>query len=486
MRAKEVGIRKVLGVNKGRLIFQFLGESLMVLFFSILLSIGICELLNPLFNSYFGLDVQLNWFDQNVLLFFAVLALTIVLTSGVYPAALISSFMPVAVLKGGKLNAGKNVGLRKGLVISQFAISIFLIIASLLISAQTEFLNSKDLGFNKEATVLVDLNNSKVRSERETLKNALLENSNIRSVTGLSGEPGGFHDVTVFQAEGVDGNHRMRTVFTDLDYLNVFDIELNHGRNFSKEIATDAAGAMIINESGLAELGISAEEAMGKRVVLPSYGNAERTIIGVVKDYHFNSLRDEIEPLAIIATTSNRSRRMAIKINPENINETLLYIDESYTKISPEFPMSYDFIDESLERLYENERKQGRVFTAFSGISIFLACLGIYGLAAYSAQQRQKELGIRKVLGATARQIIGLISTQFVVLVLIAAFVAAPAVWYFMDQWLGGFAYRISLMENWYVFLLAGFVAILIAIFTVAFKTYRAAVSDPTESIRNE
>lgn len=486
MRAKEVSVRKVLGVSRTRLILQFLGESLMILFFAILLSIGICQLLSPLFNSFFGLDVQLNWLDPNVLMFFAGLILLVIFTSGIYPALLTSSFKPVAVLKGGKLHAGKNVGLRKGLVIAQFTISIFLIIASLLISAQTNYLNTKDLGFNKEAVILIDLNNSQIRSSRETFKNTLLENANIQAVTGLSGEPGGFHDVTVFQLDGIEENNRMRTVFTDLDYLNVFDIDLVDGRNFSKEIITDASSTMIINESGLEQLGIPAAEAIGKKAVLPSYGNIERTIIGIAKDYHFNSLKDNIEPLAIIATTDNRSRRLAVKVNPENMNETLLFIDEAFTNLSPEFPMSYDFIDQSLARLYENEQKQGRVFSAFSGISILLACLGIFGLAAYSAQQRQKELGIRKVLGATARQIIGLISKQFLILVLIAAVVAAPAVWYFMDQWLGGFAYRIRLIDHWYVFILAGGAAILIALFTVTFKTYRAAVSDPTESIRNE
>ena len=486
MRAKEVGVRKVLGVAKSRLIVQFLSESLLILIFSILLSIGLCQLLNPLFNSYFGLEVTLNWLDANGLSFFGVLILLVLLTSGVYPAILISSFKPVSVLKGGKLSSGKNVGLRKGLVVTQFAISIFLIAASVLISAQTDFMNTKDLGFNKEATVLINLNNSDIRTNRELFKDRLLENSNVLGVTGLSGEPGGFHDVTVLQVDGIENHSRLRTVFTDIDYLNVFELEVLHGRNFSSEITTDAGGTMLINERGLEELGVSAEEVLGKRAVLPSYGDSERTIIGVVKDYHFTSLKDQIEPLAIISTTANRSRRFAVRVNSEQINETLLDIDAKYTALSPDFPLSYDFIDQSLARLYENEEKQGRVFIAFSGISILLACLGIFGLAAYAAQQRQKELGIRKVLGATARQIIGLISKQFMILVLIASVVAIPTIWYFMEQWLSAFAYRIELVNHWYTFLLSGLAAMLIALLTVTFKTYKAAVSDPTESIRNE
>ncbi|MEP1096361.1 MAG: ABC transporter permease [Cyclobacteriaceae bacterium] len=484
MRAKEVGVRKVLGVPRFRLVSQFLGESLMILFFSVLLSVGICHLLNPVFNSSFGLDVVLDWTDSNVLVFFFGLVVTVLITSGIYPAVLLSSFKPISVLKGSKLAAGKNVGLRKGLVILQFSISIFLIVATFLISAQTDFLNSKDLGFDKEAVVVLDLNNSEIRTEMQSFKDRLLANSNVKMVSGMSGEPGGFHDASGFIISGIEGTNKMRTVFADRDYLELFGIEMVAGRNFSNEISSDEENVMIFNEKAVKDMGLNPEDLVGRKATMPGWGIDNSPIIGVVKDFHFKSLKDEIEPLAIIS--NGRPRRLAIKVNEQDIANTLLFIDDTYKAVAPNFPISYQFLDQNLERLYEDELKQAKVFTAFSGISILLACLGIFGLAAYSAQQRQKELGIRKVLGATPKQIINLISREFIILVLIATAIASPTVWYFIKGWLGNFAYRIDIPDYWYIFVLGGLIAVVIALLTIIVKTYRAAVSDPTQSIRNE
>ena len=484
MRAKEVGVRKVLGGSKSRLVFQFLTESLMILFFSITISIGLCELIRPVFNSFFGLNVELNWLDANVLIFFGTLIVVILLSSGVYPAVLLSSFKSVTILKGSKLTSGKNVGLRKALVITQFAISIFLIVASMLISVQTNYLNSKDLGFDREAIVLVDLNNTDIRTNREQFKDRLLSNSNILGATMVSGEPGGFHDASSFAVTGIEENHRMRTLFTDTDFFNVLGIDIVAGRNFSKDLVTDEEYVMILNERAVEELGISPEEVIGRKVTMPGWDVNDAPVIGVAADYHFSTLKDEIEPLAIIS--GRYHRKMAVKINMANMKDGLLFIDQTFTGIAPEYPMSYQFLDDSLKDLYEKEQQQARVFTTFSALSIFLACLGIFGLATYAAQQRQKELGIRKVLGATARQIIGLISREFVLLVLIASIIALPTVGYFIQEWLGGYAYRIQILDHWYIFLFGGGVTILIALATVSIKTFRAAISDPTESIRNE
>jgi len=484
MRAKEVGVRKVLGVHQFRLGSQFLGESLMILFLSIVLSIGICHLVSPAFNSAFGLDIQLNWMDGNVLAFFGGLILIVLLTSGIYPAILLSSFKPVSVLKGSKLASGKNVGLRKGLVIVQFSISIFLIVATFLISAQTDYLNSKDLGFDKEAVVVIDLNNSEIRSGRSSFLDRLRSNSNIKAVAAMSGEPGGFHDTSGFLVSGIEGNNRMRTLFADKDYLDLFDIEMVAGRKFLDATSSDREPAMIFNETAAKELGLTPDEVVGRKASMPGWDIDNLSVVGIVKDFHFNSLRDKIEPMAIIS--GGRPRKLAIRVNTEDISSTLLFIDEKFKEISPNYPISYQFLDEKLERLYEDELKQAKVFTAFSGISILLACLGIFGLAAYSAQQRQKELGIRKVLGATPRQIINLISKEFVILVLIATVIASPTVWYFIKGWLGNFAYRIDIPDYWYIFVLGGLIAVVIALLTIIVKTYRAAVSDPTQSIRNE
>lgn len=484
MRAKEVGVRKVLGGSKWRLILQFLSESMMILFLSILISVGICELMTPMFNSFFGLEVSLNWMDMNVILFFLSLVIVILLSSGVYPAVLLSSFKSVSILKGSKLTSGKNVGLRKALVIAQFSISIFLIVASMLISVQTKYLNSKDLGFTKEAIVLIELNNSEIRSQRDQFKDRLLANSNVMGATMVSGEPGGFHDASSFVVTGVPETHRMRTLFTDTEFFDVLDIDIVAGRSFSKEITSDQEQTVILNKRAVVELGLNPEDAVGRKVTMPGWDIEDVPVIGVAADYHFNTLRDEIEPLAILS--GGFHRKLAVKINMVNMKDGLLHIDKTFTELSPGFPMSYQFLDDSLKELYENEQQQARVFSAFSTLSIFLACLGIFGLAAYAAQQRQKELGIRKVLGATAQQIIGLISKEFVWLVLVASCIAIPVVWYFIQRWLGAYAYRIEVIDHWYVFVAGGITTIFIALVTVTLKTYRAAISDPTESIRNE
>ncbi|MEQ8626141.1 ABC transporter permease [Ekhidna sp.] len=484
MRAKEVGVRKVLGGGKSRLIVQFLSESFLILLLSLILSVGLCELLNPVFNSYFGLDVTLQWFDINVILFFIGLTSLILLCAGVYPAMLLSGFKPVSILRGGKLSSGKRVGLRKALVVTQFAISIFLIVASILIGVQTQYLNAKDLGFNKEALVLVDLNNSEIRENRERFKEKLLANSNIIGASMVSGEPGGFHDASSFRVTGIDAPTRMRTLFTDTEYIDLLNIDIIAGRNFSKELTTDEEFRVIINERAVQELGISPDEVIGRKISMPGWDITDVPVIGVVADYHFNTLKDAIEPLAILS--GGFHRKMLVKMNMHNVKDGLLLIDETFDELAPGFPMSYQFMDDRLAELYENEQKQARVFSTFSGLSIFLACLGIFGLATYSAQRRQKELGIRKVLGATAQQIIGLISREFVWLVIVASVVAVPVAWYFISQWLGGYAYRIDILDYWYVFVVGGMLAVVIALITVAFKTYGAAISDPTESIRNE
>ncbi len=483
MRAKEVGVRKVLGVRKRRLVLQFLGESVMVLLIAVVLSIGICELLNPVFNTFFDLTINLRWLDPTVLIFFAALFVVVLITSGVYPALLLASFKSIDSMKGGKLSSGRS-GTRKSLVVIQFAISIFLIVATLLISAQTDYLNSKELGFDREAVLLIDLDNGSIRRERQRFKERLLSNTNILKVSKVSGEPGGFHDASSFDITGIDGNHRMRTVFTDTDYLDLFGIEIIAGRNFSDQLDSDSVVVMMMNERAVSELGVNPQEIIGRKADMPTWGFENIPIVGIASNYHFNSLKNDLEPLAILIGPYHG--KLAIKLNMKDINESLLFIDQVFSELAPGFPMTYEFLDERLERLYEDEQKQARVFSVFSMISIFLACLGIFGLAAYAAQARQKELGIRKVLGASPHQIIGLISRDFVLLVVIAAGVAAPAAWYFMENWLADFAHRIAIIQHWHVFLFGGLATTAIALLTISIKTYRAAIADPTESIRNE
>lgn len=482
LRVKEVGVRKVLGVSKKRLIVQFLGESLMVLLIATLLSIGISEALNPAFNTYFGLEVDLRWWSSSFWLLLACTLVLILIIAGLYPSSHMSAISPISAMRGGKISSGKS-SIRKVLVTSQFALSIFLIVATLLINAQQHYLNSKDLGFDREAVILVDMDNQQIRSNRQTFKERLLANAQVRSVSHLSGEPGGFHDTSVFLIEGVDENRRMRTLFTDQDFIDLFGLEVVAGRGFDRQLDSDTALVLMINEKALEEIGLTAEELINRNADMPGWGRENLKIIGVVKDYHFSTLKDEIEPLAI--QLSPFSRKLAIKVNANAINTSLVFVDEVFRELAPDFPMSYQFLDENLERLYLNEQKQARVFTAFSMVSIFLACLGIFGLAAYTAQLRQKELGIRKVLGATPTQIIRLISKDFIAMVCFGGIVALPGVWYFMNDWLGTFAHRIVLVEHWQQFLIGLIAAVAISLLTVSLKTYQAAGKNPVNSIRH-
>ncbi|MEP0365615.1 MAG: FtsX-like permease family protein [Cyclobacteriaceae bacterium] len=482
-RAKEVGVKKVLGANRSRLILQFIGESLLIMIFSVTLAIALAELLLPRFNNFFGLEVIFTWSNPVVIYFFVGLIMTILITSGLYPALLLSSFKPVSVLKGGKVSLGSNLIVRKGLVIAQFSISIFLIIATILISEQVSFMKTKNLGYNKESVLIIENNNLEIRAKKEAFKEALKNHPNVMHVGSASGAPGGYHDGTTIQISGQPESIKIRTVFADPEYLKIFDIPVVAGRGFSSELSTEIDYAMMVNEKVLKDLDLKPEDVIGKKTKIPSW-DMERTIVGVFKNYHFLNLKNKIEPLGIMM--GDFHRRYLVKINSHNISQTLADIEEIFTEFSPNNPISYRFQDDMLAQHYLDEEKQVRVFMMFSVISIFLACLGIFGLASYSAQQRQKELGIRKVLGATMAQIMTLISKEFMILVGVASIISIPLSWYFVSEWLTDFAYRIDLTQNWSTFIFGGLIAFVISFVTIGLKTYKAALSNPTESIRYE
>lgn len=482
-RAKEVGIRKVLGAHRSRLVLQFLGESILIMLFSSALSILFSEVLLAKFNDYFGLKVIFNWFNSLVVYFFISLFLVTILTSGLYPALLLSSFKPIRVLKGGTVSLGKNLIVRKGLVIAQFSISIFLIIATILITAQINFMKSKSLGYDQNSILIINNNNGEIREKREVFKEAIKELPNVTLVGSSSGAPGGYHDGTTLQIAGIDHNIKVRTVFADTEYLKIFNIPVVAGRGFDSELSSEMGYAMMINEKALSDLGVTAENVIGKKTKVPGW-DMERTIVGVYKDYHFLDLKNQIEPQAIMM--GDFHRRYIIKMGNHNISETVHEIESLFKSLSPNYPMSYWFQDEQLARHYIEEEKQAKVFIWFALVSIFLACLGIFGLASYSAQQRQKELSIRKVLGASIQQIIGLISKEFMILVALSSVVSTPLCWLFMNHWLADFAYRINLGSNWMVFIIGGIIAFLVAFITISLKAFKTALANPVESLRNE
>lgn len=482
-RAKEIAIRKVLGGFKSRLILQFLGESLTILLFATSIAVALSLLLSPIFNEYFGLNIQFDWTDPNVLLFGAIILGVTLLVAGLYPALLLSSFHPLKVLKGSKGNSGKNVVVRKSLVIAQFLIAIFMIATTLLISRQLDFVQNKELGFNREAIMLLDINNQDIFQNLDAFKGSFEGNPNIESVSMVGGEPGGFHDVSTIQVAGFEENPRVNFIWGDKDYFETFGIGIAHGRSFAENVETDTPSTAIINLAALEALNMEPSEILEKTITVPGW-NLELRIIGISEDFHYSSLKEKLEPMMVV--NGLRYRRVAIKMNPENVNQAIAAVSDNWERFSPNYPMEYDFLDESIARLYEHEAKQNKVFIAFAAISIFLACMGVFGLATYTARQRQKELGIRKVLGATAQQVIGLLSKEFIILVSVSSIIAIPAAWYFMSEWLTAFAYQINLTSHWPTFLISGLAVSLVAFLTIGFNTYRAAVSNPTESIRYE
>lgn len=481
-RAMEVGMRKVMGAHRRHLIVQFIGEALALSLVAMFLALVLVEFLLPYCNQLFQLNLSLDYSDGRLALAFLGATLIVGILSGSYPAFFLSAFQPVKTLKGKTGAASRGTVLRKALVALQFGVSVFLVICTLVIFRQLDYVSSKKLGFNKEQVALVRINNSEFRRNRENFKSELLRQAPVKSVSLMSGEPGGFHDNFAFDVEGiVDGSRRLRTVYTDYDYCKTLGLEIVVGRDFSPEYGTDST-AMLLNETAVKSFGWTNDEALGKHLFINLLDSLQRTVIGVVKDYHFTSLKNEIEPLAISIYPDHRVA--AIRINPANIREGLAAVEEAWQKAAPGYPFEYGFLDESFGRLYKAEQKQREIFSVFAFIAIFVACLGLFGLATYAAEQRTKEIGIRKVLGASEAGIVALLSKDFLKLVMIGFILAVPPGYYMMKHWLQDFAYRITI-DAW-IFIMAGVIALLIALATVSYQAIKAALANPVESLRYE
>jgi putative ABC transport system permease protein len=479
-RSREVGIRKSLGAMRSQLIGQFIGESVILTLASLLLAIALVIMILPVFSSFleesFSLVAQ-PWFVYLALLILIVL---ISMLTGLYPAFIVSSFKPATALKGETRYSGGTL-LRKGLVIFQFLISSALIVATLTVGEQLSFLQSKELGYEREQVIILPVTNNEVQAEKQRLKEKLLLQKEVAEVSLMSGEPGGFHDRQAFMVESKEDIFPMRTVFTDHDYLKTLAVELLAGRDFSLDYGTDEQEAIIINEAAARFIGWSVEEAVGKEIYVKN-DSAYRQVVGVVENFHFASLHEKIEPLAI--TIGDYHRMMAVKLATTEMPAALAGLEKSWSEMAPSYPFAYTFLDQSYAELYEAEQKQGQLFSLFSGLAIFIACIGLFGLATFSAERRIKEIGIRKVLGATVPQLVKLMSRDFTLLVLIAFVLAAPLAYFLMEQWLASFAYRIAI--PWWIFAAAGGFSLAIAWLTISYQSFKAATSNPTESIRSE
>lgn len=481
-RAKEVGIRKVVGAQKRQLGLQFLGESVIVCIISFFLTLGLVYLLLPSFNNMAGKIVAENIFSYpSYILYLFLVALGLGLLAGIYPAIVLSSFKPVSVLKGMFSAGTKGVVLRKGLVVSQFIISIVLIIGTLVVYNQMDFMRNTELGFNKEQVVVLQPNGN---ASQEAMQKAIENIPGVKSTSFGSSVPGGGNAAAYSELENTQGDLQIANLdlyFVDFDYIPLFDLEVVAGRGFSKDFATDTTQAMMINERTVQLLGYtSSEEAIGKR--FRQWGR-EGQIIGVVQDFHYTSLKEKIEPLTM-RIEPTRTNLLAVKVDPKNVQNTIASIEKEWEEFIPQQPFDYYFLDEFFDRQYRAEERFGNLVLYFSILAIFISCLGLLGLASYSTLQRKREIGIRKIVGASVTGIVYLLSFEFLKLVLIAFVIASPLAWLLMNYWLRDFAYRIDL--QWWIFALAGLSAISIALLTVSFQAIKAAIANPVKSLRTE
>ena len=487
-RAKEVGIRKVLGTGKKGLILQFLSESVLMACLSLLIAVIIVWLILPSFNSIANKTIFLsNLFSPAILLSLVLLPIIVGLVAGSYPAFFLSAFKPVEVLKG-KLKTGSKSGrLRNVLVVFQFAASIFLIIGTIVIYKQLHFIQTKDIGFNKDQVLIV--NDAYSLGDNEKIyKNEISTLSGVRSATTGSYLPvsNSSRNDNVFFAEptadaknGLD----MQDWTVDKDYIPTMGMQIIQGRNFSKDFPSDSS-AIILNEAAAKSL--NRKDLLNTKIYRLE-GNDNKpvayNIIGVVKNFNFESLHQNVGSLCL-RLNKYGSDYVLFKVNAANINNIVNAAKNKWKALAPSMPFSYRFLDESFNEMYDAEQRVGKLALIFSVLAIAIACLGLFGLATFIAEQRTKEIGIRKVLGASVSGIAQMLSKEFVKLVAIAFVIAVPLGWYFMYKWLQSFAYRIDV--NWWVFLVAGTLALLIALATISYQAIRAAMANPVKSLRAE
>jgi len=487
-RAREVGIRKVLGTRRSYLIGQFLTESVLMSLLSFTLAIIIASLIMPFFNQLAGKKLTLSPFDHPflvpILLGFAII---VGLFAGSYPAFYLSAFQPILVLKGKLASGFKHSYFRSSLVVFQFAISIALIIGTIVIYHQLTFIQNKKLGFDKEQVLIVQ-NAYVLDKQAETFKNEALKLKDVQfgSISGYLPIPSSRSDEPFFPEGVIDQKKAvsMQRWTVDFDYIKTMGMEMKEGRNFSNDFLTDS-GAIIINETA-ARL-FAFPDPINK--VITSFEDItdptkmrKYKIIGVVKNFHFSSLRENIGALCLIPGRSTDA--ITFRLATRNTSATVKNIESLWKKMAPAEPFTFSFMNEDFNAMYNAEQRIGKIFISFALLAILIACLGLFGLATYAAEQRTKEIGIRKVLGATVSNIVGMLSKDFLKLVIIAAIIAFPVAWWAMTKWLQDFAYRITI--SWWIFVIAGMVAVLIALFTISFKAIKAAVSNPVNSLRTE
>lgn len=488
-RAKEVGVRKVLGTQRRNLISQFLTEAVVMSLIAFVFAIGIALLLLPFLNELALKDLTLS-VAEHPFLFPLLIAFAIVvgLLAGSYPAWYLSAFRPIQVLKGTIATGFKRSYLRSGLVVFQFFISIVLIIATIVIYNQLNYIRNKKLGFNKEQVILVR-DAYVLDKQAESFRQEVLKYPEIVSGTKSGYLPvsnSGRDNESLFPEGHIENDKAVSTQFwtVDHDYIKTMGMQMVQGRDFNKDFPTDSS-AIILNETAVKLFGFSGNP-IGRKVTELTDLNAKTTrdytVVGVVKNFNFESLRQNIGALCM--RIGNSTGTISFRIKTTNVAQTINHIKTTWKQMAPNEPFSYSFLNEEFDNMYRSEQRSGKIFISFAILAILIASLGLFGLAAYAAEQRTKEIGIRKVLGATVNNIVGMLSKDFLKLVLVASLIAFPVAWWAMHKWLQDFAYRVDL--NWWVFLMAAVLALLIAILTVSFQAIKAALTNPVKNLRTE
>ncbi|HEX6849239.1 MAG TPA: ABC transporter permease [Chitinophagaceae bacterium] len=489
-RAAEVGVRKVLGAEKASLIRQFIGESVIMSMIAFIFALVFAKALLPLFSRLSAKEIVFSFQEHGILLVgFLLLALLTGLLAGSYPAFYLSSFQPVKVLKGKITNSLAANSLRKGLVVFQFVISAGLIVASVIINDQMQYLKNKDLGFDKDGQIVIPLRSSTAKNSYAALKEELKKNSQIENVGASMYYPGIINpsDMPLYK-EGDNMNSAKRTFmnWTDASFLQTLGIKAVAGRLFSPEFPADTTFRMVLNEEAIHKIGFkNSQDAIGKKVGIDWQGQTYWwEIVGVVKNFHFVDLHTAIEPYGFQLNNSQSFNYLVAHAKTNNIGSVLQSIGNTWKILNPNEPFEYTFLDDDFQKNYEADNRLASIVRNFTIIAILISCLGLFGLATFSAEQRTKEIGVRKVLGASVGNVVGLLSKEFLKLVFVAILIASPVTWFVMNKWLQDFAYRTNI--SWLVFAITAAIAIGIALLTISFQAIKAALANPVKSLRTE
>jgi predicted permease len=479
-RAKEVGLRKVVGADRKQLIGQFLGESLLISFLALIIAVALVWLLLPAFNDVTGKKLAIHLLDGKMIVTLAGIALLTGIISGSYPALFLSGFRPIQVLKGNLRSMGGNLIFRNGLVVLQFVVSIVLLAGTAIVYKQLTYIKNINLGFDKSNLLYLPMT-GEMWNKQQALKAELKQNPLTANFTIANDIPTNLTSGTVdVRWEGKDPNSQIvfPTLFVDENFFDVYQMKLVSGRAFSPEFKSDTTN-FILNEKAVQVMGMKVSEAVGKQLGL---WDMKGTIIGVVKDFNYKPIQNPIEPMVI---GLNRWGGVAVvRTQPGKTEATIKALHEISTELNPGYPFSYGFLDQDLSNLYKGEQRMGRLFNVFAVIAIFISCLGLYGLSAFMAEQRTKEIGVRKVLGSSVLSVVFLLSKKFTALILIAVIIAVPVAWFAIDSWLKSFAYRVN--ADWIIFLAASLAALVIAWITVSYESIKAAIANPIKSLRTE